>query len=455
MWSQDYRGFESRPLRTFMTQKDALELLKLGYSVYLTGEAGSGKTYLLNKYIKSLHKQKVEVGITASTGIAATHLGGTTIDSWSGLGMRDEITHSDLIYISQNHNLQKRIKKTKILIIDEVSMLHGKRLDSINKICQAIRKNNSPFGGMQVVLSGDFFQLPPVSEERRNYDYVYKSNVWHQMNPKIIYLESQYRQTDPVFNDVLSALRENRIEERIKNILHQTINNTFSGSIVPTKLYTHNVDVDQINKNHLDQINQKPYEYVMTAVGHEKLVEFLKRGCLVPEHLTLKKGAQVMFVRNNYKAGYFNGTVGKVVGFDRDKTPVVETYEKKKIHVKPDSWNIMENNKILAEIKQIPLRLAWAITIHKSQGMTLSCAEIDLSKSFVHGMGYVALSRLRHLKGLRLLGMNDLALSVNPEVTEVDKILRQKSIQAVEDLKKMGWFKRFFARRKFMYHLTS
>lgn len=438
-----------------MTQKDALEILKLGESVYLTGEAGSGKTYLLNTYISFLQKKRAQVGITASTGIAATHLGGVTIDSWSGLGLRDDVSQAEISELSNKFHVRKRIVNTKVLIIDEVSMLHGLRLDSIDKICRSIREKNIPFGGMQVVLCGDFFQLPPVSEVRENFDYVYKSAVWKQMNPRILYLESQYRQTDPAFNEVLSAIRESRVDQHIIDILSQTKKQEISGNFKPTKLYTHNIDVDSINKNELDKISQDSHEYVMISLGKEGLVQSLKRGCLAPERLLLKRGAQVMFVRNNFQAGYTNGTVGKVVGFDREDYPIVETYEGKKIHVEQAHWNILEENKIVAELIQFPLRLAWAITVHKSQGMTLSTAEIDLSKSFVHGMGYVALSRVRSLRGIRLLGLNKLALLVNPEITEYDKRLKSASSQETEKLKKMGWLKKFLARRRHVYYLTS
>jgi ATP-dependent exoDNAse (exonuclease V) alpha subunit len=438
-----------------MTQKEALEILELGSNVYLTGEAGSGKTYLLNKFISFLRKYKTEVAITASTGIAATHLGGVTIDSWSGLGMRDDVSQSEIISISKNHHLQKRIKKTKVLIIDEVSMIHGRRLDSMDRIFKITRGNNLPFGGIQIILCGDFFQLPPVSDNRSNFDYVYKSKIWKEMNPHILYLESQYRQTDPVFNEVLSAIRNNKVDENIKRILIQTATQEFKGSIIPTKLYTHNIDVDAINKQQLDMIGSKPYEYMMVSVGHESLVNALKRGCLAPENLILKKGAQVMFVRNNYKAGYFNGTIGRVINFDKNQNPIVETYEKNKITVEKTSWNIMEDNKISAEIIQYPLRLAWAITVHKSQGMTLSVAEIDLSKSFVHGMGYVALSRVKSLKGVKLLGMNETALKVDPEIIEFDKILREKSTQEINNLDRTSWLSKFFGKRKYIYYLTS
>lgn len=438
-----------------MTQKEAFEILKLGSSVYLTGEAGSGKTYLLNKFIDFLKKKNVNVGITASTGIAATHLNGRTIDSWSGLGIRDKISGEEIYKISQKQYLKKRISKTKVLIIDEVSMLHGKRLDSIDQICKTIRGNPSPFGGMQIILTGDFFQLPPVSKSRSDFDYVYKSNVWRQLNPLILYLESQYRQSDPEFNYVLSAIRNNRVDQHALDLLAETLNQEIENNINPTKLYTHNIDVDEINKKELEKINQDPHEYDMLSIGNEDLVESLKRGCLAPEHLVLKKDAQVMFVRNNFKDGYSNGTVGKVSGFDHDNNPIIETYERKKIKVSKIQWTIEEDGKIKAELIQYPLRLAWAITVHKSQGMTLSCAEIDLSKSFVHGMGYVALSRVRSLKGIKLLGINALALEVNPEITEFDNYLKSASEQAIIWYKKMGIIRRFFARRKYIYYLTS
>ena len=438
-----------------MTQKDALTILKLGYSVYLTGEAGSGKTHLLNSYISFLRKKRAVIGITASTGIAATHIGGITIDSWSGLGMRDDIHPEEIRELSRKPYLQRRIQETKVLIIDEVSMIHGKRLDAIDKICRVIRGENTPFGGIQVVLTGDFFQLPPVSAARHSFDYVYKSNVWREMNPHILYLESQYRQTDQAFNKVLSAIRQSRVDQETIDILKQTMHQEIAGSIIPTKLYTHNVDVDEINKKELDKINQNSHEYTMASLGAEGVVESLKRGCLAPEHLVLKKGAQVMFVRNNFNAGYFNGTRGKVIGFDRDDNPIVETYEQKKIHVERAQWTVMDRDRIVAELIQFPLRLAWAITIHKSQGMTLSCAEIDLSKSFVHGMGYVALSRVRSLKGMRLLGINNLALQVDPDVTKYDIYLQQASNEEVARLKKTSWVTKFFAKRKFVYYLTS
>ncbi|MBI2617268.1 AAA family ATPase [Candidatus Gottesmanbacteria bacterium] len=431
-----------------MKQKNAFEILKLGYNVYLTGEAGSGKTYLLNKYISYLRSKRAEVAVTASTGIAATHLGGMTIDSWSSINLPLQIAEN-------KPYLRRRIQKTKVLIIDEISMVHGERLDRINTICKKIRGNTLPFGGIQVVLSGDFFQLPPVSEKRENFDFVYKSQSWRELTPHILYLESQYRQTDPEFNKVLSDIRNNSVTSETIELLRKTVHQPIQGPITPAKLYTHNVDADAINQEELDKISQESHQYEMISLGSEGLVASMKRGCLAPVHLVLKKEAHVMFVRNNSEEGYSNGTVGKVVGFDRDGNPIVETSDKKKIHVKPAQWTIIEEGKIRAELIQLPLRLAWAITVHKSQGMTLSAAEIDLSKSFVHGMGYVALSRVRSLRGIKLLGINNLALQVNPEITEFDRSLKEESRKEENNFKMMGFFKKFFARRKFVYFLTS
>ena len=176
----------------------------------------------------------------------------------------------------------------------------------------------------------------------------------------------------------------------------------------------------------------------MVVRGKKKLVEALKKGCLAPENLVLKEGAVVMFVKNNPGKGYINGTLGKVVGFDSDNYPIVKLHSGKEIVVVPGSWILEENDKILAEISQIPLRLAWAITVHKSQGMSLDVAEMDLSKAFDYGMGYVALSRLRSLEGLRLLGINEMAFRVNDEIGEMDMVFKKLSKEVASELGQIG-----------------
>lgn len=438
-----------------MTQKEALEIMKMGHNVFLTGEPGTGKTFVLNKYIEFLRKKNIPTGITASTGIAATHIDGVTVDSWTGLGIKEELTDKDLETLKHKFHLRKRLQTTKVLIIDEVSMISGKHLYMIDKILRTIRNNNIPFGGMQVILSGDLFQLPPVSNDRNSTDFIFTSKTWQELDLRICYLTKAFRHKDQKFLNLLAAIRGNKADSNIISILKQTANQTFERKIIPAKLYTHNMDVDAINQQELDRLEGETHEYNMQVLGNEKVTAALKRTCLAPEILKLKKRAVVMFVRNNFAEGYVNGTMGAVEGFDRNNDPVVGTYSGKKITVTPMHWTIMEGDKTIAQLTQIPLRLAWAITVHKSQGMTLDAAELDLRKSFLAGMGYVALSRVRSLSGLRLLGFNELALRVNPQITEVDQYLQKLSEQTAANLRNMNFLKKWLKRRKFMYFLTS
>ena len=418
-----------------MTQKEALDILKLGHHVYLTGSAGSGKTFLLNTYINFLKNTGVNVGVTASTGIAATHMNGITIHSWSGLGIRDVLTEKDLLEFSKKRYLARRFEKTKVLIIDEVSMLHSFRLDMVDRVCKMFKQSREPFGGMQVVLCGDFFQLPPVGKNDEEVNFIDKSQIWQDMNLRVCYLDEQHRHDDSALTRVLNDIRTSRVGEHTVGPLRKRYKRVIAGVESPTKLYTHNLDVDLINNKELEKLPEKVETYSMGSKGNSKLVEVLKKSCLASEELKLKKGATVMFVKNNFEKGYVNGTLGKVVGFNYEKLPIIKTLQGREITASPESWRIEEEGKIKAEIWQIPLRLAWAITVHKSQGMTLDAAEIDLSKSFVEGMGYVALSRLRSFDGLRLMGLNDMSLKVNKEILELDKWLIEASESSISELR--------------------
>ncbi len=411
-----------------MIQKDALEILKMGYNCYITGAAGSGKTHLLNEYIKFLKNGGVEVGVTASTGIAATHMGGMTIHSWSGLGIKDNLTEYDLEELETKKYLQDRLKNTSVLIIDEVSMIHHFRLDLIERIARHLKKNQLPFGGMQVILCGDFFQLPPVSRfgEPEAF-FPYRSETWKKLNLKICYLEEQFRHKDDKFIKILNGIRNNSLSEDSIFNLKGRFNAVLKDGFEPTKLHTHNIDVDSINDAELNKLPGQMFTYQMDSKGRSPLVIALKKSCLAPDVLRLKKGAKVMFVKNNFEEGYANGTLGKVIECDYSGVKVMLT-SGKIITPEKVSWVVEEEGKRKAEIIQFPLRLAWAITIHKSQGMSLDAVEVDLSKSFERGMGYVALSRVRSLEGLRLVGLNKNALEVRGDITEFDEDLREQSL---------------------------
>lgn len=421
-----------------MTQGEALTILKMGHNVFLTGQAGSGKTFLLNKYIEYLKEHSVGVAVTASTGVAATHMDGMTIHSWTGIGIKDNMSDDELRDLFRKKHVNERFRKTNVLIIDEVSMLHSYRLDLVERAARMMKGNFEPFGGMQVILCGDFFQLPPVSrgEIASNY-FAFKSSVWGLMKIRVCYLDSQFRQSDPVFLSVLNAIRSNAVNQEIINILKMRFQAAVEGREI-TRLYTHNEDVDAINNWELGKLPAEPQHFKMQAKGIKLLVDELRKNCLAPEELVLKDGAVVMFVKNNFERGYVNGTLGFVVGFEESGYPLIRTKKGVEIIASPESWVIEESGTIKAEISQIPLRLAWAITVHKSQGMSLDAAEIDLSKAFEAGMGYVALSRVRSLDGLRLMGLNETALRVNQEVLEFDRVLLANSKEEAETISRLS-----------------
>lgn len=415
-----------------MNQARALDILKTGANVFLTGEPGSGKTYVINQYIAWLEAAGIHVAVTASTGIAATHIGGMTIHAWSGVGARDTINQYDLDQIMTREKLVKRLKKAQVLIIDEISMIDGTMLDMVDVIARTARQKTDAFGALQVIFVGDFFQLPPVTRMGNMMRYGFESRAWENARPLICYLSDQFRQEDEQLLSLLNAIRRNEIEEEHYTLLNEQTEISYE-NIEPTRLYTHNADVDAVNNTKLAALTGKPKTFKMSARGSKPLLEGLVKNCLSPDTLVLKEDAMVMCTKNNFEAGYVNGTLAKVVDFERETgLPIIETTEGKRIVMNTTTWDFIEDGKTLAQVEQIPLRLAWAITVHKSQGMSLDAVEVDLSKAFVFGQGYVALSRVRTLAGLKVLGLSSNALSVDPKIVRRDAGFRSESEAAEE-----------------------
>ncbi len=413
-----------------MEQKTALGMLKTGRNVYLTGAAGSGKTFVLNEYIKYLRKNNVGVGVTASTGIAATHLSGMTIHSWSGIGIKDYLSDWDIDSMTQRQPLVKRFERTDVLLVDEVSMLRPEFIDMIDQVARAMKRVDSPFGGMQVIFSGDFFQLPPVVKGGSSDSFADSSNAWLNGDIRACYLTEQFRQEGGQLLDILNDIRDGEISVQTQESLESRMSNEDIEDVENNAvvLNTHNADVDERNAKELKKIDGKVSSYKMVSTGRANLVETLKKGVLVPETLQLKVGAQVMFVKNSPDQEYANGTLGEVIDVS-GAYPVVETQSGNEIVASPMSWEIIDDGKVLASVSQVPLRLAWAITIHKSQGMSLDTVEVDLSRAFTPGQGYVALSRARTLSGLTLQGLNATALQVHPYVSARDAEFQAESVK--------------------------
>ncbi|MGP5372800.1 AAA family ATPase [Psychrobacter alimentarius] len=469
-----------------MRQSSALDILKTGQNVFLTGSAGSGKTYTLNQYIDYLRARRVPVAVTASTGIAATHMSGTTIHSWSGIGIKDELSDRDLSNLSRKQFLADRLKDTAVLIIDEISMLHAKQLNLVSQVLKYVRKNDKAFGGIQVVVAGDFFQLPPIGSkgETNREKFAFMSEAWLDAKFHICYLSEQHRQVSEAANggldldDILNQIRRQEVTFEAIAALEATFDQDVD--IKRTRLYTHNLNVNKINDKELAALEGDMMRFEATSTGDSKLVETLKKTVRTQDDLILKIGAKVMFIKNNSELGVSNGTMGELIGFaavkiednqdnssalieddenvdngtenatdtdeasaktaktkpkkDSDKKqpkpkktttqkmPVVRLNSGREVVAEPEEWIIEdETGEVLASYEQVPLCLAWAITIHKSQGMTLDAAEIDLSRTFELGQGYVALSRLKSLAGLQLLGMNDMSLQLDPLARGADR----------------------------------
>lgn len=414
-----------------MTQDDALAILKTGQNVFLTGEPGAGKSHTVNAFVAYLRSHGISVAVTASTGIAATHIGGMTIHSWSGIGIAKFLSKADLQEIATRDKLVRRVKDTHVLIIDEISMLDGRTLTMVDAVCKTVRKSPAPFGGLQVVLVGDFFQLPPVTQGER-VQFAFDADAWAEAKLTVCYLSEQHRQEDAAFLGVLSALRMNEMNEDHLALLNDR-RTSVAGDM--TKLYSHNMDVDRMNTTELAKLPGKPFTHTMRHQGARPLVEQIMRGCLSPEQLVLKPGAKVMFTKNNPEVGVVNGTTGTVEGQQHGTNfPTVRLRSGRIVVAEPMDWSIVVDGSPLASVVQVPLRLAWAMTVHKSQGMSMDAAFIDLSSAFAYGQGYVALSRVRTLAGLHLGGLNARALQVDPLVSERDVSFREASMEAEDTL---------------------
>ena len=418
-----------------MKQALALEIMLSGENVFLTGAAGSGKTFTLNQFIKLAKNSGKKVSVTATTGLAATHLGGNTIHAWSGIGIYDYLSRKFFEKFPKTR--AEIIKNTDILVIDEISMLHDFRLDMVEEICRTIRQNDKPFGGIQVILCGDFFQLPPINRTGgRTGGFAIYSNAWKLAEFTVCYLEENHRQKNDELSEILNALRADDLRRKHAQSLLDRIDvepnfesDDFSKNL--TELHTTNIDVDKINEQKLVELEGEEFHFAQTTTGAKNYVETLQKSVLAPELLRLKKGALVMAVKNAQNRQYVNGSIGEVIDFERlTDYPIVQFQNGKIITMVPETWEMRDGEKKRASIMQIPLRLAYAITVHKSQGMTLDAARIDLRKAFSEGMGYVALSRVRSLDKLYLLGINRTALMVSEEAQKIDFRLKNESLKA-------------------------
>eukprot|EP01130_Rhizamoeba_saxonica_P014843 TRINITY_DN6524_c0_g2_i1.p1 TRINITY_DN6524_c0_g2~~TRINITY_DN6524_c0_g2_i1.p1 ORF type:complete len:763 (+),score=154.25 TRINITY_DN6524_c0_g2_i1:33-2321(+) len=419
---------ESRKITLTPEQQTAINYVLRGENIFFTGCAGTGKTTLLQYIIKLLPPRTTFV--TAATGIAAINIGGMTLHKFAGIytgvGTRDE-----LLERAMNGRSKYYWENAEVLIIDEISMIGKELFEDLNFIAKSIRSSSKPFGGIQLICCGDFFQLPPISRGARM--FCFESSAWKETIRRNIELIEVHRQKDSVFVQVLDSIRKGDLTQQVLLELNSRIGAQLDTE-VPTKLCSLNREVDTINESELDKLQTKGRMFRSKDNGSSPFVESLQH-CQAPSELKLKIGAHVMLLANlDLKKGLANGARGVVVKFDKSRKfyPYVK-FGKISTTIEPYKWPIKVQGREVASRKQVPLKLAWAMSIHKCQGQTLEYAEIDLSNVFECGQAYVAFSRVTSLSGVSLTGFNPSSVRASQKVTEFYKKMKRGKSDTLSD----------------------
>jgi ATP-dependent exoDNAse (exonuclease V) alpha subunit len=392
-----------------------------GDNCFLTGMGGTGKTTTLKEFIGT---SATRVDVTAPTGVAALNVGGMTIHRFCGMLLGPKPGQSNEEYFAELPPWMpsigagfERVQLCRILVIDEISMLPGRQLEFVDFLFRRLRGRDKPFGGCQVIVTGDFLQLPPVRrKESPSYDWVFKSPAWVAVGFKTFVLDVVRRQDEPEFVAALADFRVGQVWGRSARLLQSRVQN-FPPTTMP-RLFTRNAPVHNWNNYLLSELPGEETVLEAELSGPQHQCEFLEKNLLTPKTLRLKPGALVMFTVNMTEEGqcdplFVNGQIGTVESI-KPNVVYVQAVSGEMINVERFTWCYDEQDEKSAEFKQFPLRLAWALTIHKAQGLTLDSAYVDIREAREPGQAYVALSRVRTLAGLQLKGWPK-GIFVSPE----------------------------------------
>lgn len=407
------------PVELSTEQDSALDLLRSGENVFLTGGAGSGKSFLIRHYMKELDSK--EMPILASTGAAAVLLGGRTFHSFFGLGIMEGGPDATFERASKDKRLMTRLRTVEGVIIDEISMIPGQALMIAEALSQRARESKLPWGGMRIIAVGDFAQLPPVTQTGQR-DWCFLNQVWENSGFQNVLLSHNQRVSENLFLDILSDVRHGSVSPRVREFLNDHIKE-HDEDHPGTRLFPRKINAEKFNQKKLDEINDEEVTIDSIYFGSEKHIEMLMKAAPVPVKLVLKLGCRVMFLQNDPQKRWVNGTRGYITDIATDKI-IVKKDNGREVQVDKTSFAVQDaEGNIMASVIQFPLTLAYATTIHKSQGATLDDLWCDLSSLWEPGHAYVALSRLRSSEGLHLIGWNPRSIIVDSKVLQFYKSL--------------------------------
>ena len=432
-------------------QQSVVDAVKNYKSVFFTGCAGTGKSFLLN-YLK-LTLPSTSTFFTASTGLAAVNVRGSTLHSFAGVGLGQGTKEQLYEQVNSRQFPKKRWQSCRILVVDEVSMIDCALFDKLEYIARRVRRSDRPFGGIQLILTGDFLQLPPVLGT----GFCFESTKWAECVDEVIELDSVFRQADTSLVSVLNSVRRGIVDKAVISAFSPCVGRTFdvSDGIVATQLFATRAQVKDENVERLHQLTSPPHTFIALDRGNEQFLETLKKGCNAADSLILKVGAQVMLLKNlATEMGLVNGSRGVVVDFlpapdvgngsdikvdwklihGENRWPVVRFISGQTRVCTPETWSVEVGTRPMASRTQVPLMLAWSITMHKCQGMTLDRVSLHLGSVFAHGQAYVALSRIRSLESLSIRDQFEArVINAHPKALSFYEQLRKKQGKAVDE----------------------
>lgn len=399
-----------------LDQQNALKLLQGRDNIFLTGAAGSGKSFLLKEYLKNK-----DVPVLASTGAAAILVGGRTFHSFFGLGIMEGGIEATVQRASKNKKLMKRIKKTTEIVIDEVSMLSGATLRAADLIAKQASSSMAPWGGMRVIVVGDFSQLPPVNPFSRQKEWAFQDPVWKESQFTPVVLKKMMRTSDAEFLEILRRIRHGVVDEKVEQFLDSRTKIQPSGNF--TRLFPHRADVDSYNLQQLEEIDQEVHTFTTVYSGKEVDIERFKKHSPIADVIHLKKEALVMIRQNDPVGRWVNGSLGRVQAITNSSLKIKLNSGRTVELEKMDFTLLDADGNPAVSATNFPVTLAWAMTIHKAQGATLDQMHVDLRKIWEPGQAYVALSRVREPEGLFIEGWGKKSIFCDPDVFAFHKSL--------------------------------